>query len=336
MTTTNDVGIPLVLPADALTEHEAEAIIGGACAAEADVAVIEVVGSGAIECLQGLLTNDLQEAGDDGFRYGAVLTAKGMIVCDMWTARARSHAWLTVPTRGKEALLALFTRCLPPRLARATDRSEDLTVLRLAGPESTALAALAGIPIPPVGTTTDAVVGEATCVVSCPTDGADFGVQIQIGRSRSAKVLQSLAHAGAVVSAPTTMELARILAGWPRLGAEIDDKTLPQEVRFDALNGVSYTKGCYTGQETVSRLHFRGHMNKELIGLMWEGSIDPTDPVITQDDRPVGRVTSAAWLASFQQYVGLGIVRRQTKRDQPVTAASAPADLVRLPFELQP
>ena len=132
------------------------------------------------------------------------------------------------------------------------------------------------------------------------------------------------------------MELARILAGWPRLGAEIDDKTLPQEVRFDAINGVSYTKGCYTGQETVARLHFRGHTNKELVGLTWEGTIDPTDPTITQDDRPVGRVTSAAWLSPFQQYVGLGIVRRHTKRDQPVMAASSSADVVRLPFEFQP
>lgn len=336
MTTTSDIGIPVVLTADALTEPEAEAIVGGACAAEADVAVIEVAGSGAIDCLQGLLTNDLEEAGADGFRYGAVLTAKGMIVCDMWTARVGGHAWLAVPTRGKEALLALFKRFLPPRLAHPTDRSDHLTVVRVVGPESIRVAEIAGIPIPTVGTCTDAVVGEAACVVSRPTDGADFGIQIQLERSRASKVLQSLAHAGAIVSAPPTMELARILAGWPRLGAEIDDKTLPQEVRFDAINGVSYTKGCYTGQETVARQHFRGHANKELVGLTWEGTIDPTDPIITQNDRPVGRVTSAAWLAPFHQYVGLGIVRRQTKRDELVTAASSSADLVRLPFELQP
>lgn len=336
MTTTSDIGIPAVLPAEALTEHEAEAVMASACAAQADVAAIEVAGSGAITCLQGLLTNDLEEAGDDGFRYGAVLTVKGMIVCDLWTARVGGHAWLAVPTRGKEALLALFKRFLPPRLAHTTDRSDHLTVLRVAGPESITVAERAGISIPNVGTSTDAVVGEAACVVSRPTEGADFGLQIQLEQSRAPKVLQSLAHAGATVTSPTAMELARILAGWPRLGAEIDDKTLPQEVRFDAINGVSYTKGCYTGQETVARLHFRGHTNKELVGLTWEGTIDPTDPTITQDDRPVGRVTSAAWLSPFQQYVGLGIVRRQTKRDQPVMAASSSADVVRLPFELQP
>jgi folate-binding protein YgfZ len=336
MTTTSDIGIPAVLPAEALTEHEAEAVMAGAFATQADVAAIEVAGSGAISCLQGLLTNDLEEAGDDGFRYGAVLTAKGMIVCDMWTARVGGHAHLSVPLEGKEALLALFKRFLPPRLAHPKDRSDHLAVLRVAGPQGITLAERAGIPVPGVGTSTDAVMGEAACVVSRPTEGADFGLQIQLEQSRAAKVLQSLAHAGATVTSPAALELARILTGWPRLGAEIDDKTLPQEVRFDTINGVSYTKGCYTGQETVARLHFRGHTNKEMVGLTWEGTIDQSDPAITQDDRPVGRVTSAAWLAPFQQYVGLGIVRRQTKRDRPVMAASSPAEVVRLPFELQP
>ena len=54
-----------------------------------------------------------------------------------------------------------------------------------------------------------------------------------------------------------------------RLGHEIVEKTLVQEVRYDEIGGVSYTKGCYTGQETVARLHFRGHTNRELRGLRW-------------------------------------------------------------------
>src|SRR5207253_1404740 len=72
-----------------------------------------------------------------------------------------------------------------------------------------------------------------------------------------------LAAAGAVEADPAMLELARILAGWPRLGAEVDEKTIPQEVRFDEIGGVSYTKGCYTGQETVARLHFRGRAGRD-------------------------------------------------------------------------
>ena len=80
------------------------------------------------------------------------------------------------------------------------------------------------------------------------------------GRARST-------GAGATGGTSEDREAARILAGWPRLGAEIEERTLPQEVRYDEIGGVSYTKGCYTGQETVARLHFRGHTNRELRGL---------------------------------------------------------------------
>src|SRR5258708_9948328 len=88
---------------------------------------------------------------------------------------------------------------------------------------------------------------------------------------------------------PAVLELGRILAGWPRLGAEIDQKTLPQEVRYDDINGVSYTKGCYTGQETVSRLHFRGHTNRHLGGLLWQAAPDLERPEIPHHRKPIVR-----------------------------------------------
>jgi folate-binding protein YgfZ len=149
-------------------------------------------------------------------------------------------------------------------------------------------------------------------------------------------VHDALLEAGAVRSQTAALELARILAGWPRLGAEIDEKTLPQEVRFDENNGVSYTKGCYTGQETVARVHFRGQVTKRLTGLMWDGTPDPASSSILQDEKVVGRVTSVAWLPPFEQYFGLGIVRRQADSDRTITAAGAPALIAQLPFELEP
>ncbi|MCH7714583.1 MAG: folate-binding protein, partial [Gemmatimonadetes bacterium] len=124
--------------------------------------------------------------------------------------------------------------------------------------------------------------------------------------------------------------------GWPGLGTEIDAKTLPQEVRYDAIDGVSYTKGCYTGQETVARLHFRGHTNRALRGLIWDHAPNPSESAIIQNDKPVGRVTSIAWLAPFEQYIGLGMVHRSAATEQPVRAADAPAGIVDLPFRFDP
>src|SRR6266702_809001 len=153
------------LDAGAATPAMVQALRVGAVLAPPGVGVITLIGPGAVDCVQGLLTSDLEKPGDGGFVYGALLTPKGMIVVDGWAARQGAEVRFTTPD--PEAALAL----------------------------------------------------------------------------------------------------SRVLAGWPGLASEVDEKTIPQEVRFDEIGGVSYTKGCYTGQETVSRLHFRGHANRNLRGL---------------------------------------------------------------------
>ena len=66
-------------------------------------------------------------------------------------------------------------------------------------------------------------------------------------------------------------DIARVEAGRPEWGIDMDDNTIPQEANFDALHAISYTKGCYVGQETVARVHFRGHVNKHLRGVRAAG-----------------------------------------------------------------
>src|SRR5262249_24994082 len=94
-----------------------------------------------------------------------------------------------------------------------------------------------------------------------------------VGRAPAVDALTTrLIGSGGLAGDQRDLHGERLLGGWPTLGVEIDEKTLPQEVRYDEIGGVSYTKGCYTGQETVARLHFRGHTNRELRGLRWKGT----------------------------------------------------------------
>ena len=88
------------------------------------------------------------------------------------------------------------------------------------------------------------------------------------------------------------LELRRIEAGVPRWGREIDDRVLPAEAGLDATH-VSFTKGCYPGQEPVARLHYRGHPNRGLRVLELDDVPEP-DAELVHDGKPVGRVTSAA------------------------------------------
>ena len=119
-------------------------------------------------------------------------------------------------------------------------------------------------------------------------------------------------------------------AGWPALGAEIDGRTLPQEVRYDEIGGVSYTKGCYVGQETVARLHFRGHANRHLRGLLWRTTAPLADERILTGEREVGTVRST--LALDDRRIGLGLLRREIDPGAGVVAGGQRATVLALPF----
>ncbi len=320
---------PLDVPHD-----QSEAVLDGAIVAPCGDHVIEVTGPGAVACMQGLLTNDLEAPGEDAFLYAAVLTNKGMIVSDLWASRSGVTVTLTAPAAGYDAITEILGKSLPPRLAKTTDRSAAHAVLRLAGPRALEYAEKAGFAIPAPGRSTRSAFRPSDCYVSRPPLGLPFALQVLVAREDAPVVIDALERAGARPAAEPALDLARILGGWPRLGAEIDQKTLPQEVRYDDINGVSYTKGCYTGQETVARIHFRGHANRHLVGLTWQDAPNLQHAEIQQDDKTIGRVSSVAWLAPLDHYIGLGVVRRETDLTRPVTASGAPARAADLPLRL--
>ena len=142
--------------------------------------------------------------------------------------------------------------------------------------------------------------------------------------------LDALRSAGAEMGDESLLEAARILAGWPALGAEISDRTLPQEVRFDNIGGVSYTKGCYTGQETVARLHFRGHTNRELRGLRWIDNAPLEGGAIRFNEKDVGTVCSV--LELDDRRIGLAPLRREVSVGDVVEAGGRRAVVTVLPF----
>lgn len=308
----------------------------GAVIARVDAAVLELAGPGAVAAVQGLLTNDVEKPGDGAFVYGALLTPKGMIVVDAWATRLGHTVRLIVPAGGREAALAICARYVPPRLARTTDRTPDSAVLRLAGPRAAAAAEAAGIPLPPgPSRAVRAAAGGLAAEVARPATGAPFGVQITTAAADGPTVESRLVAAGALAAGPAALELERILAGWPALASEVDDKTIPQEVRFDEIGGVSYTKGCYTGQETVSRLHFRGHTNRQLRALEFDAEPPASAEAlpITHLERDVGRVTSIAWLPEGPgRWIGLGVVRREVEPGTVVRVAGVDARVGELPF----
>ncbi len=300
----------------------------GALVHQMPAAVFSIAGPGALPCLQGLLTNDLLKAANGSLVYGALLTPKGLIILDCWVIKQADRLLFITDLEARATAAELFRKLLPPRLARVTDLTGEWQVYRLFG---------GGAAVPQVEVDGVVVARRATAT--------PFAALIAGPADPVAHALKLLAVAGARTATNDEWEATRILAGWARRGAEIDEKTLVQEVRFDENDGVSYEKGCYTGQETVARLHFRGHTNRDLRGLAWadapvilseapvilsEAKDRSVDTKIMLGEKEVGSVRSSLTLPTGR--IGLALIRREVETGQVVIAGGSPATVVALPF----
>jgi len=300
------------------------------------LSLFRLVGGGRIVCLQGLVTCDVQQPGDGAQVFGALLTAKGMITSPLWVTHLGDELLITLPARAAAEVAAVFERSLPPRLCRWEDVTTSMATVGLYGPAAGGMLAAVTEGTPP------AVAGQAGLVyhaevpviaVRLVARGLD-GFECVVPAAAVPALVEELTGRGALPTSASLLEERRILDGFPRLGAEIDEKTLPQEVRFDEFGGVSYTKGCYLGQETVARIHFRGHANRSLAGLGLEREPTVLPLEILQESQPVGRLSSACWWEAGRAWVGLAVVRRGVTPGTVVMLADGTAATMQeLPWE---
>ena len=137
---------------------------------------------------------------------------------------------------------------------------------------------------------------------------------IATARESLPRLQAALREAGVLECGPTALETARIEAGFPWYGVDITDKNLPQEVGRDG-RAISFTKGCYLGQETVARIDALGHVNRTLVGVRFAGSEipEPGDELAAGEgaaDAAVGIVTSATLSPRLNAPLALAYVRR--------------------------
>ena len=127
----------------------------------------------------------------------------------------------------------------------------------------------------------------------------------------AAELAPRLVDTGAVVVGSQATEAVRIELGEPRVGTDVDEKTIPQEADLVA-DTVDFTKGCYLGQELVARIDSRGHVNRHLRGIVLRDSVLPPVPAeLVAGDKVVGSLTSLAESLDLRAPIGLALVRRE-------------------------
>ena len=294
---------------------------------------LALTGSGAKEFLQGQVTQDILALTPGHGCYSAFLTQKGKMLGDLRGLDTGEELLLDTERAALQPLFNMIRRFSLGYDVQLHKRTLECGLLSLIGPLADELAVAAAPSNPPAAvqpgqTEHDHVVGQVGRA-SVRLIRTDVGLDLLIDAADRDEVWEALAGAGAVPVGAAAAECLRIEHGRPRYGIDLDETVIPQEAGLNE-RAVSFTKGCYVGQETVARLFYKGKPNRSLQGL---SSAEPltVGTELTFDGRVVGTITSAADSPRLGP-VSLALVRREAPVGTVVSAQGPDAVVAALPF----
>ena len=291
---------------------------------------LRVKGPRAAEMVTGLVTNDVSALVPGQGCYAAALTAKGKIVADVRVFVEEDGILVDAPPRAATAWAAMVKKFVNPRTAPHMDETATLRDVGVFGATARhVVSELTGVPAPaltamaPYAHMSVEVDGVPARIARVP-DLEVEGFELIVPADSFTSLWTRAVAAGATPAGLEAWDIARVEAGRPEWGVDMDDNTIPQEANFDALHAISYTKGCYVGQETVARVHFRGHVNKHLRGVR-AASLEPIPSGATLHDESgaqVGDVRSAVRSPRLGA-IALAMIRREVEPGATLIARSA-------------
>lgn len=301
--------------------------------AQIPTAVIVVEGPDRTKWLHKIITADVENVATGQGVRSALLDAKGHFAADFVMLVEQDSILLLTTPESNLPLLAGLRRYVIRERVQLGDRTQDWKLFSVIGPESDSVIEKAFGSVAPASAYSFAR--------TAATSGASSLVRGSRARVPATEVLSPAAGADKVKAAldsipevdARVLEILRIEAGLPEWGADFDSSTLVMEI--PGVHQVRVDQGCYVGQEVVARLVHRGHVNRSLVGLKFEGerSIAKGTPLM-ENDKQVGLVTSSCLSPSLGM-IGLGYVRREASEDGSLLRAGdrAYARIARLPFE---
>ena len=308
-------------------------------------------GSGAVEFLNGQVTNELAELQPGEGRYAAFLTHKGKMLGDLrivaiaGTSATADDATAATGTGNdgapggaapqllldteRVALQELFDMIRRFKVGYDVElhkRTLERGLLSLIGPESARVAGAEDLPEAEHANEPIELDGIAALAIR-----TDVGVDLLCDADDTERLAATLRARGAQPVSEQAAECVRVESGRPRFGIDIDQTTIPQEAGLNE-RAVSFTKGCYVGQETVARLHWKGKPNRHLRGLHLSAPASTGDQLYL-GERVVGQVGSFA-LSPHHGAIALALVRREAEPGATVLVgdSASPAEVVELPF----
>lgn len=302
-------------------------------------------GPKAVDALNGLVTNDVSALRPGEGQHAAALSPKGKIIADMLIIRLDEESFLmTVLRSAADQWLALAKKYVNPRLAAVADESDRFGTWMLYGARSAHAVAMlggAGATVENLGDVMLSALAEwpvwqhgpwnlgpaSIRLIRAPIMGSIPGFILLADAGDAPIVRQRLEASTRHKATRNVWNVARIEGGRPAWGVDMDETTLPQEANLDTLGAISFTKGCYTGQETVARIHFRGHVNKNLRALLGAAPMPQGASVFDDAGKVIGDVRSSV-ISPRLGPIAMAMIRREVQNGQSVVVESENATIV--------
>ena len=300
---------------------------------------LALTGAGALEFLNGQVTNELSSLRPGTGCYATFLTHKGKMLGDLRILAVGADEDGSAHEPGAPAALLLDTERVAlqglfdmiRRFKVGYDvelhkRTVERGLLSLTGPHAVAIAGAEALAHAEHANAPVEIDGTAALAVR-----TDVGIDLICAAAATPALSATLSARGAPAVSEQAAECLRVERGRPRYGVDLDDTVIPQEAGLNE-RAVSFTKGCYVGQETVARLHYKGRPNRHLRGLRLSVPAARGDQLLL-GERPVGRVGSAV-LSPRLGPIALALVRREAAPGSTVSVGEpgASAEVLELPF----
>jgi len=290
---------------------------------------LALTGSDARSFLQGQVTNDVESVAAGGGCYAAFLTPKGKMLGDLRILATEDELLLDTERVALQGLFNMIRRFSIGYEVELHKRTLERALLSLVGPGAAPVCGAADLPEDEHAHALVSVPGTDLSVRAIRTD---VGVDLLCDAGELEALRAALEERGVPTVAEAAVECLRVERGRPRYGIDLDESVIPQEAGLNE-RAVSFTKGCYVGQETVARLYYRGKPNRQLRGLRLSVPASPGDE-LTFEGRTIGQVASVAQSPTFGP-IALALVRREAPPGTVVSVGDGPgltAEVVELPF----
>lgn len=274
---------------------------------------IEVRGKNRVQFLHGLVSNDIKILRDGDGTYAAFLNATGRIHSDCFIYADGERFLIDTPANTRAWVYQSLAKFTPAGGFDVTDITEQTALLSLQGARAAEILAVLGVAdeLQPLKLKHIKIAG-IDVLIAKVSRTAETGYDLVVSLDGKKALHGALIEVGAVEVGAQTAEVLRIEAGIPAYGRDMDETIILLEAGLESA--VSYKKGCYLGQETIAKIHHRGHDQtaKRLMGLLIEGESvpPPGSKVFNGAGKEIGHITSSCYSPVLAKPIALAYLRR--------------------------